>query len=85
MPSRHLYLCYAERKAANQNIPESERNRTARALIRQVQDALSAEPQGPAQGPAQGPTKDRSAIDDYHRILQRAARVFTPWRGPPAR
>ena len=77
MPSRHLYLCYAERKAANLNIPESERNRTARALIRQVQDALSAEPQGPA--------KDRSAVDDCHRILQRAARVFIPWRGPPAR
>jgi hypothetical protein len=81
MPSRHLYLCYVQRKAANQNIPEGERNRSARALIRQVQDALSAEPQGPAQGP----TKDRSAIDDYHRILQRAARVLTPWRGPPAR
>jgi hypothetical protein len=77
MPSRHLYLCYAERKAANQNIPESERNRTARALIGQVQEALSAAPQGPA--------RDRSPVDEYHRILQRAARVFTPWRGPPAR
>jgi len=77
MPSRHLYLCYAERKAANQNIPESERNRTARALIRQVQEALSAAPQRPA--------KDRSAVEDYHRILQRAARVFIPWRGPPGR
>ena len=77
MPSRHPYVCYVQRKAANLNVPESERNRTARALIRQVQDALSAERPVPA--------KERSAVDDYHRILQRAARVFIPWRGPPVR